>query len=63
MKSLFFSEEHELFRESLRDFFKAEVLPYLKEWEAQGKVDRSIFRKMGEMGYLNHERSDRENDR
>ncbi len=52
MKSLFFTEEHELFRESLKDFFRVEVSPYLKEWEAQGKVDRNIFRKMGEMGYL-----------
>ncbi|MCI4669483.1 MAG: acyl-CoA dehydrogenase family protein [Bacteroidia bacterium] len=52
MEHLFFTEEHGLFRESLRDFFKAEVIPNLDEWEAQGKVDRAIFRKMGEMGYL-----------
>ena len=52
MKDLFFTEEHELFRESLRDFFKVEVTPYLDEWEAQGKIDRSIYRKMGEMGFL-----------
>ena len=52
MKELFFTEEHELFRESLRDFFKVEVNPYLDEWEAQGKIDRSIYRKMGEMGFL-----------
>ncbi|MEL6190521.1 MAG: acyl-CoA dehydrogenase family protein [Bacteroidota bacterium] len=52
MKDLFFTEEHELFRESLRDFFKVEVNPYLDEWEAQGKIDRSIYRKMGEMGFL-----------
>ncbi len=52
MKSLFFTEEHELFRESLRDFFKVEVLPHLDAWEAKGKIDRSLFKKMGEMGYL-----------
>ena len=52
MKSLFFSEEHELFRSTLQDFFKAEVMPYINEWEKVGKVDRSIFQKMGEMGFL-----------
>ena len=52
MKHLFFTEEHELFRSTLQDFFKAEVIPYLNEWEAQGKTDRSILRKMGEMGFL-----------
>ena len=52
MKRLFFTEEHQLFRSTLQDFFKEEVIPYIDEWEAQGKTDRSIFRKMGEMGFL-----------
>jgi alkylation response protein AidB-like acyl-CoA dehydrogenase len=52
MQSLYFTEEHELFRESLRDFLKQEVEPYQDEWEKQQKVDRSLFRKMGEMGFL-----------
>lgn len=52
MKSLFFTEEHELFRSSLQDFFKTEVNPFINEWEAAGKTDRAILRKMGEMGYL-----------
>lgn len=52
MKHLFFTEEHELFRNTLQDFFKAEVTPYLNEWEEQSKTDRSVLRKMGEMGFL-----------
>ena len=52
MKSLFFTEEHELFRSTLQDFFKTEVNPFINEWEAAGKTDRAILRKMGEMGYL-----------
>ena len=52
MANLFFEEEHELFRSTLQDFFKAEVTPYLDEWETQGKVDRDVLRKMGEMGFL-----------
>ena len=52
MKSLYFNEEHELFRSSLQDFFKTEVIPYIDAWEEAGKVDRSVLKKMGEMGFL-----------
>lgn len=52
MKDLFLTEEHELFRTTLQDFFKAEVDPYINEWEKNGKVDRSVLKKMGEMGFL-----------
>lgn len=58
MKDLFFTEEHKLFRDTLRDFFKQEVSPHLEEWEAAGKVDRSLFHKMGEMGFLGLEVSE-----
>jgi len=52
MSNLFFNEEHDLFRSTIRDFFKAEVSPNINQWEADSKVDRSILRKMGEMGFL-----------
>ena len=52
MNSIFFQEEHTLFRESLRDFLKNEVTPHLDQWEADGKVDRGVLKKMGEMGFL-----------
>jgi len=52
MNSLFLNEEHNLFRETLQDFFKSEVRPFITEWEKAGKVDRSILRKLGEMGFL-----------
>ena len=55
MKSLYFNEEHELFRSSLKDFFKTEVIPYINAWEEEGKVDRSVLKKMGEMGFLSLE--------
>jgi len=55
MNPLFYTEEHVLFRDSLRDFFKVEVIPHLDEWEAEGKIDRALFRKMGEMGFLSLE--------
>lgn len=52
MENLFFNEEHELFRNTLQDFCKTEVMPFINDWEKAGKVDRSILRKMGEMGFL-----------
>ena len=52
MDSLFYTEEHQLFRDSLRDFTKNEITPHINDWEKAGKVDRSILKKMGEMGFL-----------
>ncbi|MEZ4448990.1 MAG: acyl-CoA dehydrogenase family protein [Nannocystaceae bacterium] len=47
-----FDEEHDLFRASVRRFFQAEVEPHVDRWRAQGSVDREIFRKAGQEGYL-----------
>ncbi len=52
MKSYYFTEEHELFRESLRNFLHKEVLPNIEEWEANRRTPRDIWKKMGEMGFL-----------
>lgn len=52
MTSSYFTEEHELFRSSLRDFLEKEVTPHVDDWERDGKIDRSIFKKMGDMGFL-----------
>lgn len=52
MNNMYFTEEHELFRNSLKEFLKKEVVPYVDEWESQGKIDSSIWKKFGEMGYL-----------
>jgi acyl-CoA dehydrogenase len=52
MKSIFYTEAHEMFRSSIREFLAKEVIPNIDTWEKNQKVDRSIFKKMGEMGYL-----------
>ncbi|MGB0839900.1 MAG: acyl-CoA dehydrogenase family protein [Chitinophagales bacterium] len=52
MRLPYITEEHELFRASLQDFLQTEVAPYLNEWEKAGKIDRAIFKKMGEMGFF-----------
>ena len=52
MEPLFFQEEHELFRTTLQDFFREEVTPFINKWEEEGKTDRTVLKKMGEMGFL-----------
>ncbi|MEC7785125.1 MAG: acyl-CoA dehydrogenase family protein [Bacteroidota bacterium] len=52
MNNVYFSEEHKLFRESLRDFLQKEVVPYIEKWEKTGEIERFIWTKMGEMGYF-----------
>ena len=52
MNSSYFSEDHILFRTTLRDFLQKEVVPYVDKWEKEGKIDLSIWKKMGEMGYF-----------
>lgn len=47
-----FSEEHELFRNSVRRFVEQELVPHHEKWEEAGKVDRSAWRKAGEAGIL-----------
>lgn len=49
---MYYTEEHEAFRTSFKDFLKREVVPHINNWERQGFVDKFIFKKMGEMGYL-----------
>lgn len=52
MNSIYFSEEHELFRESLKDFLKKEVVPHIEKWEKTGTIERFIWKKFGDMGFL-----------
>jgi len=52
MLSMYFTEEHRLFRESLKEFLKKEVSPHIEKWEETGTIDRFIWEKFGEMGYF-----------
>ncbi|SFC38130.1 acyl-CoA dehydrogenase family protein [Collimonas sp. OK412] len=49
---LLFNSDHEEFRQSLRRFLQAEVLPRHAGWEEQGFVDRDIWQRAGELGFL-----------
>ena len=52
MSSYYFTEEHELFRQSLRAFLDKEVKPNIDKYEEQGFVDREVWKKMGDQGFL-----------
>jgi acyl-CoA dehydrogenase len=52
MKRKIFQEEHLIFQQSFRKFAEKELVPHVEQWEADGIVPKSLFRKMGENGYL-----------
>ena len=49
---MYFTEEHEAFRISFRDFLQKEAVPHIDKWEKIGTIDRFIWKKFGEMGYF-----------
>ncbi|WP_047544990.1 acyl-CoA dehydrogenase family protein [Psychroserpens sp. Hel_I_66] len=52
MTNRYFTEEHELFRQSLKDFLQKEVVPHIDKWEKTGHIERFIWEKFGEMGFF-----------
>ncbi len=52
MNSMYFTEEHDAFRASFKDFLQKEVVPHIDKWEKTGTIDRFIWKKFGEMGYF-----------
>lgn len=47
-----FSPEHELFRDTVRQFLETEVSPHYAEWEENGRTPPEIWRRAGEVGLL-----------
>ncbi len=47
-----YTEEHSIFRESIKRFFAKEVTPFVDEWEKEGIVPREIWKKFGQQGFL-----------
>src|SRR5262249_50504737 len=48
----FFTEDHDLFRKSFREFVERELRPHTDEWERAESFPRDVFRRMGELGYF-----------
>jgi len=47
-----FTEEHNLFRQGLRDFLDREVQPNIDQWEEDRRIPKELWSMFGEMGYL-----------
>lgn len=48
-----FRDDHEHFREQARRFLEREVVPFHAQWEKEGVVPKSVWRKAGAEGLLN----------
>src|SRR5438045_5479460 len=50
---MYFTEEHELFRQTVRRFVEEEINPYADQWEEEGIFPaHKLFKKMGDLGFL-----------
>lgn len=47
-----FHEEHDMFRQSLKDYIAKEITPFNAEWEKNKMVSRESWQKLGENGFL-----------
>lgn len=47
-----FTPEHDLFRATVRDFVEKEMVPHAEAWEAAGEFPRTLWRRLGELGFL-----------
>lgn len=52
MKRRLFSDEHELFRDSVRAFIQRDVLAAFPDWEHTGQVPRDLYRQLGALGVM-----------
>ncbi len=54
-----FNEQHEMFRQAVRAFVQKEVEPHVEEWEQAGQIPKSIWPRMGALGFLGVEYDDK----
>ncbi|UDY36161.1 acyl-CoA dehydrogenase family protein [Dermatobacter hominis] len=47
-----FTDEHDMFRDAFRTFLEREMVPNREKWTEAEIVDRSVFAKAGESGFL-----------
>ncbi|GKV56173.1 acyl-CoA dehydrogenase [Sporosarcina sp. NCCP-2222] len=51
-KYRFETDEHVMFRETLRKFLAKEAVPHFEEWERNRLIPTAFWKKLGEMGFL-----------
>jgi len=49
---LYATAEHQLFRDTVRKFVQEELVPRAREFDQMGRIDKSLYRRMGELGML-----------
>ena len=47
-----FTEEHDMFRKTVRQYVEQKLRPHADEWEAAGIFPREVFKEMGDLGFL-----------
>src|ERR1051325_6947551 len=47
-----FTGEHELLRRTIRAFVDKEIAPHVGAWEDAGEIPRTVWRRLGELGFL-----------
>src|SRR5580693_4495366 len=52
LKRTLFSEDHDIFRASVRRFIEREMVPHHRQWERDGLVPRALWRQAGQQGLL-----------
>jgi alkylation response protein AidB-like acyl-CoA dehydrogenase len=52
MKQHFFTEEHDMFRKSVRDFVTKNLLPHANEWEEAEDYPKELFKTLADMNFL-----------
>jgi citronellyl-CoA dehydrogenase len=52
MSDLYASPEHQAFRDTVRKFTEEVLRPRAREFDAAGRIDKALFRQMGELGML-----------
>ncbi|MFI5365196.1 MAG: acyl-CoA dehydrogenase family protein [Candidatus Binatia bacterium] len=51
-EDIYGSAEHQAFREMVRKFVQSELAPRARDFDKMGRIDKSLYRKMGELGLL-----------
>jgi len=46
----YYTQDHDLFRRTIREFVDAEITPHVNEWDEAGEFPRDLYRKVGALG-------------
>ena len=49
---IYATPEHQLFRQTVRKFVEEELRPRAREFDRMGRIDKALYRRMGELGML-----------